>query len=171
MKKIFLLILFITISACALLKRTSKTTEENFSKGKKLTDLQASSIVDYHKSKQQLLLRRDAKGTDYSIRLWPRGKLNVAPTGMVTGEFDSVVVVGTHRQLSSTSKSTTTNEASKEKSDQRLREKEQISSGKKRVEKQKSPRIMLIIILSALVVLLIFLLIRKVFSRKSLQIL
>jgi len=171
MKKLFLLILFITISACALLKRTSKTTEEDFSKGKKLTDLQASSIVDYHKSGQQLLLRRDAKGTDYSIRLWPRGKLNVAPTGAVTGEFDSVMVVGKQRQLSSTSKSTNTNEASTAKSEQRLRQKEQRSSGKKRVEKQKSPQIILIVILSALVVLLIFLLIRKVFSRKNLQIL
>jgi len=170
MKKIFLFILFIVVSACGLLKRTSKTTEEDFSKVEKLTDLQASTILDYHKSGQQLLLRRDTTETNYSIRFWPRGILHVAPTGAVTGEFDSVMVVGKQRQLSSTSKSTNTNEASTAKSEQRLRQKEQRSSGKKRVEKQKSPQIILIVILSALVVLLIFLWIRKVFSPKSLQI-
>ena len=166
MKKYAEFTLIMLLSSCTLFKRTSETKHETFDEVNRVTDLQAFKDVKVHKGGQELITRKDNTGTEYSMRLWPKGSVSLMPAGTISGNFDSILVTGKHKMSASTFKETNTNEDATEKNNLLVSEKEQHGSGAKLTEKAKSPQKNVLVILAVVAVLVIFLWRTRVFWAK-----
>lgn len=108
-----LLLTVLLCSGCALLQRTTKNSEETKlqlnanSHVKTLTD-SASSRDSVH-----LTLSRNAEFGQYSVRLWPKGKISYSPGLGFTGDFDSLQVTGAYQKKSAEANKTQLKRADK----------------------------------------------------------
>ena len=150
MKKIICVYLIFMISACTLFKQSSKVVDERFDKAITTTHEQIEKTVNRQQNEQQFFIRADSSDSDYSIRLWPKGSFTFSPNSEITGEFDSVHLVGKHKRIRSTAEMLSNTGTQKEVKRGMVSTQKREESEKKRVEKVKTPQKTLLIFLIAL---------------------
>jgi hypothetical protein len=95
-----ILLWLILFSACRLFHPNHKETTKNSNRESLAANLRRNTQSSAVTKRQQIKFMRDSVGADYKIYFWPRGKLNLSGSGALTGEFDSVLLIGKHTQLS-----------------------------------------------------------------------
>jgi hypothetical protein len=95
-----ILVWLILLSACKVFQPNHKETTKNSIKENLATSLHRNTQSSAITNRQQFEFKRDSVGADYKIYFWPRGQLNLSGTGALTGEFDSVLLIGKRTQLS-----------------------------------------------------------------------
>lgn len=138
MKRIeYLAVLLILLSACSLLKKSTKTSNESIDA---LKTERLSSVTNKQTSLsngEQLSYRRDSAGADYRIYFWPKGRLNMGLGAGFSGEFDSVLFIGKQYQVSNATESSTLQEEKNNES-ARMDQQETDAQKLKKEEEKKS---------------------------------
>ncbi|CAM4425653.1 hypothetical protein SAMN06265348_12140 [Pedobacter westerhofensis] len=150
------ILLLITTSGCAVLKKTGKKSEESYSNINTLTDHQQSYSAMKQKAGNELVYKRDSAEGNYTVRLWPKGTFNFSPDGGFSGELDSIVMKGKQNKVTSATTLSNTSELEKDQMAARNQQTKKIRSGNKKEEKVAVPDGKLILILVGIAGLAIY---------------
>ena len=167
MKKMILVYVFMIFGACTLFKQTSKIKDESFEKAVTTLNKQTETTLDNQKKNLQLVVASDSSDSNYSVHLWPKGLSTFSPGGQISGEFDSVILVGKHKRVRSTAKMHSI--IGKQKAVQRdaVFAKNEENAKTSRVEKVKVPQKISVFFLFGLLGFIIFIIIRIVSRVKN----
>jgi hypothetical protein len=139
------------LSSCSILKKNSKTTDESLIRISNDTESQTAAFKSKQISQQQINYQRDSSGGDYTIRFWPKGKVDYSPGGMISAEYDSILMKGNQHQLTSAISLLGINAMDSSKFTNNTRHKNRRTLAKKKVEKVSIPDIRLILLVTFVV--------------------
>jgi len=160
MRKLRIALAMLTICSCTLLKRNSKTTDEDFTSSSDITELSSSAESSKRSSGQHMVSTQDSTGAAYSILFWPRGKIDFSTAGGFSGEFDSIQLKGRQRRLTKKYDITSirVEEAARSKVD--FKQKQKLEKGSKHVSRLEIPDAKVVLVFMILCMVL-FILIRS----------
>jgi hypothetical protein len=162
MKYLVWLLVFL-VTCCSAFKKTTKTTNKSLSSSDRNMKLSTDVETQKSKSMQYFTFHHDSVQADYTLRLWPRGRINFSESSGFTGSFDSILMTG-HRTGSLKSKGRLViSEQDGMISHHQIQEDRKDKSTQKETVVKRLPDVKWMIIVIVCVLLIIYLILKRYF--------